>query len=176
MPPRVPRKLGLVRAGHHYPEGEQRKLVRAAGATAVYATVDDLFGAARPGDTIVVSRLDRLGTSVTEVLRTVDRSVAFGLGLQSLAEDIVPGTPRGKQSMTVLRALADGEQILMNERAAAARALSRKDGARSGRPALLTDEQVAVAVAMRSAGRTAQSIADAVGVSRATLYRAFDRG
>lgn len=132
----------------------------------------ELLSYARPGDTIVVIALDRLGRSLSGVIRTIEELQKRGITLRSLREGVDYSTPTGRMMAAMFAALAEYERELIRERAAAAREAALLRGQRAGRKPVLTDEQVAVARRMRQAGEDIHSLmATFPQASRATLYR-----
>jgi DNA invertase Pin-like site-specific DNA recombinase len=75
----------------------------------------------RAGDTVVVVALDRLGRSLSAVIRTIEKLTERGVLLRSLREGIDYSTPTGRMLAGIFAALAGYERELMHERAAAAR-------------------------------------------------------
>ena len=88
----------------------------------------ELLGYVRAGDTMVVVALDRLGRSLSGVVRTVETLTERGVLLRSLREGIDYSTPTGRTLAGIFAALAGYERELMHERAAAARARGRHTG------------------------------------------------
>lgn len=130
--------------------------------------------ACRPGDVLVVWRLDRLARSTSELLSIGDRLQAADVGLRSLTEHIDTSTAAGKLVFTVIAAMAEFERNLISERTRAGMAAARAKGRRGGRPAKLTDKQLGLAdLLMADPSTTGQQVADQFGVHRGTLYRAL---
>lgn len=126
----------------------------------------------RPGDTLVVWRLDRLGRSLKHLMETVawlgDRDVGF----RSLHESIDTTTSTGRLVFHIFGALAEFERDLIVDRTRAGLMAARERGSRPGRRPSLSSDQVAVVRQMAAEGRfTTSAIAEVVGVSRATVYR-----
>jgi len=95
----------------------------------------------RAGDVVVVAALDRLGRSLSGVIRTVETLTEAGVLLRSLREGIDYSTPTGRMLAGIFASLAAYERELMHERAAAARAAARTRGRHTGRPPRLTEAQ-----------------------------------
>lgn len=132
----------------------------------------DLLGYAREGDVVVVVALDRLGRSLTGIVRTLDDLRERGILVRSLREGIDTSTSTGRMVAGIFASLAEYERTLMLERAAAARAAAIARGKRPGRKPVLTDEQVQVARAMRRNGEGIHVLrATFPAASRATIYR-----
>jgi len=132
----------------------------------------ELLGYAREGDVVVVVALDRLGRSLTHIVRTLDELRTRGILVRSLREGIDTSTSTGRMVAGIFASLAEYERSLIIERAAAARAAAIARGQRAGRKPVLSDEQVAIAQRMRKNGESIKSIALAFPTaSRSTLYR-----
>jgi DNA invertase Pin-like site-specific DNA recombinase len=130
-----------------------------------------LLDYARPGDTIVVVGIDRLGRNAAEVMVTIRDLGARGIVLRSLREGIDTSNATGRMIAGVLASLAELELELGRERRTAARASRKQRGMPIGRPKALSEAQIRQASQMRAAGEPVPEIAKTVGVSRATLYR-----
>ena len=89
---------------------------------------------ARPGDIIVVWRLDRLGRSLKELIETVTTLAERGIELRSLKENIDTSTPTGKLMFHIIAALAEFERDIIQERTQAGLEAARARGRRGGRP------------------------------------------
>ncbi len=87
------------------------------------------------GDTVTVVALDRLGRSLSAVIRTIERLTDDQVLLRSLREGIDYSTSTGRMLAGIFASLAEYERELIHERAAAARAAARLRGRHTGRPA-----------------------------------------
>ena len=162
---------------------QQNAALEAVGVTKTFADTmsgarDDRPGLAalmeyvRPGDTVVVWKLDRLGRNLQHILATVKALTDRGVTLLSTSDGIDSSTPAGRMMIGVLGSLAEYERELTRERTALKRVTSRANGTRFGRPRKVKDaEHVATAKRMKADGHTGKDIAKYLGVSRATLYR-----
>jgi DNA invertase Pin-like site-specific DNA recombinase len=128
----------------------------------------------RTGDTVTVESLDRLGRSMSEVIRTADDLHQRGIILRTLKEGIDYSTPTGRMIAGIFASLAEYERVLINERAADARAAAKARGKQTGRPRALTAEQTALVRRMRDAGESVPTIVSTLKVSRATVYRVLN--
>src|SRR5689334_19798442 len=128
---------------------------------------------ARPGDTLVVWRLDRLGRSLRHLIETVQELEQRGIHFKSLTEQIDTTTSGGKLVFHIFGALAEFERDLIRERTQAGLAAARARGRVGGRPKKLAEpKQVALARALYEGGQTdIATICQTLGISRATLYR-----
>ena len=130
-----------------------------------------LLDYARPGDAIVVVGIDRLGRNAAEVMTTIRDLGERGIVLRSLREGIDTTNATGRMIAGVLASLAESELELGRERRAAAREARRARGQSIGRPRALDEKKAALAMRMHASGESASTIANTLGVSRATVYR-----
>jgi DNA invertase Pin-like site-specific DNA recombinase len=91
--------------------------------------------------------------------------------LRSLCESIDTSNATGRMVAGVLASLAELELELGRERRSAAREARRARGQSVGRPKALDQSKMALAQRMHASGESAGTIAAALGVSRATVYR-----
>src|SRR5919206_4316257 len=113
----------------------------ASGAKAERPVLEEVLGYLRPGDTLVVWRLDRLGRSLQHLIDVVAALAERGIGFKSLTEQIDTTTPGGKLIFHVFGALAEFERDLIRERTQAGLAAARARGRNGGRPALLDEKK-----------------------------------
>lgn len=130
-----------------------------------------LLDYAREGDAIVVVGIDRLGRNAAEVMTTIRELGERGIVLRSLREGIDTSNATGRMVAGVLASLAELELELGRERRSAAREARRARGQSIGRPKKLNASNEALARRMHANGEPASTIAEALGVSRATVYR-----
>src|SRR6202048_3397529 len=130
-----------------------------------------LLDYARPGDAIVVIGIDRLGRNAAEVMTTIRELGERNIVLRSLREGIDTSNATGRMVAGVLASLAELELELGRERRTAAREARRVRGQSIGRPRALDQKSAALAQRMHASGESASTIATALAVSRATVYR-----
>src|SRR5271165_1980510 len=130
-----------------------------------------LLDYARPGDAIVVVGIDRLGRNAAEVMTTIRELRDRDIVLRSLREGIETSNSTGRMVAGVLASLAELELELGRERRAAARQARRARGQHIGRPKALDKSKASLARRMHASGEPVSTIATALGVSRATVYR-----
>jgi DNA invertase Pin-like site-specific DNA recombinase len=99
----------------------------------------------RPGDTVVVWRLDRLGRSLRNLIALVEHLAEREVGFRSLTESIDTSTPGGKSIFNIFASLAEFERSLIRERTVAGLAAARARGRKGGRPPAMTPQQVKLA-------------------------------
>ncbi|WP_163747145.1 recombinase family protein [Mycolicibacterium helvum] len=130
-----------------------------------------LIDYARKDDVIVVFAVDRLGRSASEVMSTVADLLNRGIIIRALREGVDSSTPTGRAVLGIMASLAELELELGRERRTAAREARRARGQAIGRPKALDAQKAALAQRMHVSGESATTIAAALGVSRATVYR-----
>ena len=146
---------------------------QASGSTTKRPELDKLLAYAREGDTLVVWRLDRLGRSTQHLLRTIEELGQRGVGFRSLTEAISTDSASGALLLTIMSAIAQFELSLVKERTIAGIQAARNRGVRIGRPPKVTLTKIEAAKEMKAAGMSTSEIAEALGVSRRSVYRAF---
>jgi len=130
-----------------------------------------LLDYAREVDAIVVVGIDRLGRNAAEVMTTIRELGEHGIVLRSLREGIDTSNATGRMVAGVLASLAELELELGRERRSAAREARRARGQHIGRPKALDKSKASLAQRMHTSGESASTIATALGVNRATVYR-----
>lgn len=125
------------------------------------------------GDTLVVTKLDRLGRNTTDVLGTVEKLAGMGVHVHCLALKGVDLTcASGKLHMTVLAAVSQFERDLLIERTHAGLARAKAEGKKLGRRDSLTSQQKAEIKMKLAAGATARGLAREYAVSHPTILKA----
>ena len=117
----------------------------ASGALAARPELGKVLDQLRPGDTLIVWRLDRLGRSLRHLADTVTGLAERDVGFRSLQEAIDTTTPGGKLVFHVFASLAEFERDLIRERTQAGLAAARARGRNGGRPPVLDPGQVELA-------------------------------
>jgi len=135
--------------------------------------LDAVMAALRPGDTLVVARLDRLGRSMPHLVATVHELAARGIGFKSLAESIDTTSAAGRLVLHIFASLADFERELIRERTRDALAAKKRRGEPVGRRRALSPSRVDAAREMLESGHGAAHVARILKVGRSTLYRAL---
>lgn len=126
----------------------------------------------RPGDTLVVWKLDRLGRSLRNLIDVVRELEDRGVGFRSLHESLDTTTPGGRLIFHIFGALAEFEREIIRERTVAGLAAARARGRSGGRPSTMTPAKLKIAQQMYdSREHTVAAIAKTLGVSRASIYR-----
>lgn len=126
----------------------------------------------RPGDTLVVWRLDRLGRSLPHLINTIADLDKRQVGFRSLTEAIDTTTSGGRLLFGIMAALAEFERSLIRERTIAGLQAAAARGRHGGRPSTLTDIQIEHARTLRQEGKSLSAIAAVLRVSKSTAARA----
>ena len=166
----------------------QRDALLAAGVDARHLFEDHASGAkddriglaqalefVRPGDVLVVWKLDRLGRSLSHLLAIVntlkDKQVAF----RSLTEGMDTATASGELLFHVFGALAQYERALIQERVVAGLAAAKRRGRIGGRPQAITGEKLNTITAALDGGMSKAAVCRHFGVKRTTLIETLAR-
>ena len=144
-----------------------------SGAAKSRPKLDKLLGSLSEGDVLTVWRLDRLGRSLPHLIACVTTLEERGAHLRSLTEGIDTTTAQGRVTFGIMASLAEFERSLVFERTRAGLASAKLRGARIGRPKSLTPAQVRHARKLLDGNERPLAVADSMGVSRSTLYRAL---
>jgi DNA invertase Pin-like site-specific DNA recombinase len=126
----------------------------------------------RPGDELVVVKLDRLGRSTRDVLNLVHELEQKGAGLRVLEPEFCTSTDTGRILVTVLGMVAEMERrfILERQRAGIEAAKAKGDVYKGRKPSVPVDE----VRRLRGEGKGPTEIAEALGVSRMSVWRALN--
>jgi len=144
----------------------------ASGAKASRPELDKMLEQLRPGDVVVVWRLDRLGRSLKNLIDLVDELGKNGVGFHSITENIGTTTPNERFMFRLFGSLAEFERELIRERTMAGLAAARARGRVGGRPSVMDAKKIATARKLYdSREHTVAEIAEMLNVSVATIYR-----
>jgi DNA invertase Pin-like site-specific DNA recombinase len=124
-------------------------------------------------DAVVVWKFDRFARSVSHLLRALETFKALGIEFVSLSEQVDTSTPTGKMVFTVLGAVAELERSLIAERVRAGLRNAKAKGKKLGRPRVVVDPSIIVA--LRAQGRSWAEITEKLGVGKGTAQRALQR-
>ena len=151
--------------------GVERLYSEQVSSVATRAQLELALDYVREGDALVVTKLDRLARSVHDLCNIVKRIEAKGASLRILAMNLDTSTPTGKLMLNVLGSVAQFEREVMLERQREGIAKAKSEGKYKGREptAMRQAEQIKALVA---AGWTRPRIAEELGVSLRSVYRA----
>lgn len=143
------------------------------GTKANRPELDRLRSQLRAGDTLVITRLDRLGRSAKDLLNLVSDLQDQGVNLEVLEQNINTSTPEGKLFFTLVASFAEFEREIMRSRTMDGLAAARARGRLGGRKPAMSEVKISTAKQLYSEGKYVKDIAEALGVSRPTIYRAL---
>jgi DNA invertase Pin-like site-specific DNA recombinase len=187
-------RIGVARVStrDQNPEAQQDAL-RAAGCERIFTDkasgklarrpeLDKALLVAREGDQLVITKLDRLGRSLKNLIELSEVLRSRGIGLVVLDQGIDTATPAGRLFFQIIGAIAEFEHALMSDRTLDGLEAARARGRTGGQKPKLKARQIKLAQEMYDElgedGKrryTVQQIADEFGVSRPTIYRHLER-
>ena len=176
---------GYARVSTKYQEKDgnsleaQEKQLRSAGAKLVYresssgATLErqifrELKNALEPGDTLMITKLDRLARSAILGIELIEELLNRGIKVHVLNMGLMDNTPTGKLIRSVLLAFAEFERDMIIERTQEGRKISGNFG---GRPRKFKPEQINHALSLLNS-HSYRQVSEMTGISISTLSRA----
>jgi DNA invertase Pin-like site-specific DNA recombinase len=125
----------------------------------------------RAGDTLVITKIDRLARSLLDLITIADELRAAGVTLEVLSGTFNRADPMGEAFFQMTGVFAQLERDLIRQRTNEGLAAARARGRKGGRKPKLTDAQAAEVCAMYAAkGKTVAEIGDLFGISREAVY------
>jgi len=161
----------------------QQEALRTAGAAQIFsekqsgiktdrASPARCLASLEPGDTVVVTKLDRLARSTRDLLNTLDAVAKAGATFRSLGDGWADTTtPHGQLMIPVLGGLAEFERHLILSRTAEGRVRAKARGVKFGRRPKLTKHQREEALIRKRNGEPLTAIARSYNVSHMTICR-----
>ncbi|MGZ2442818.1 recombinase family protein [Sinorhizobium medicae] len=158
----------------------QETALRAAGATIIRSEkksgtttkgrdeLATLIEFARAGDTIMVTRIDRLARSIADLAQIVRTLESKGVHLKATEQPIDTSSPAGRAFLQMLGVFAEFETAIRRERQLEGVAKAKANGVYKGRKASIDADKVKALVA---AGKGATEIAKELNIGRASVYR-----
>lgn len=134
------------------------------------AELSTLLEFAQTGDTIVVTRIDRLARSIADLASIVKCLEAKGVLLRATEQPIDTGTAAGRAFLQMLGVFAEFETAIRRERQLEGIAKAKTDGKYKGRPASVDAAKIKQ---LRQDGLGASAIAKRLSIGRASVYRAL---
>ena len=127
------------------------------------------------GDTLVVTKLDRLARNVVEGVTLVRELLRSGIKVHVLNVGLLDDTPMGNFFITTLLAVAELERSMIMERTQAGKEVAKtKPGFKDGRPRIAKN-RIDAALSLVDAGNSYNKVAELTNIGVATLYRARAR-
>ena len=143
-----------------------------SGARKKRPVLERLLSELRADDVVVVTRLDRLARSTSELLRIAETIEEKNAGLQSIAEPWADTTtPAGRMVLTVFTGIAEFERSLIATRTEEGRRAAQARGVPFGRPPKLRPDQRTLARNLIEEGESVSDVARTFNVHVATIYR-----
>ena len=122
----------------------------------------------RPGDELVITRIDRLARSVKDLQDIVHELREKGVALRATEQPIDTSTPAGKCFLDMLGVFAEFETSLRRERQMEGIAKAKAEGRYTGRPKTIDADKVNE---LKAQGVKPAEIAKQLGIGRASVYR-----
>ena len=138
----------------------------------VVAELQTILDFLRPGDALMVTRIDRLARSIGDLQDIVRAVRAKGATLKATEQPFDTGTAAGKCFLDMLGVFAEFETNLRKERQMEGIAKAKAAGVYKGRPASIDPAQVQQ---LKAQGMGPSQIAKHLGIARASVYRALER-
>lgn len=161
----------------------QDELLRAAGCEKIFAekksattregrqALQDALEFVREGDTLVVTRLDRLARSIMDLRQIIDQLNAKGVTFRCLQQGAIDTTRSdGKLLLNILASFAEFEADIRRERQRDGIEKAKAKGVYKGRPKVIDPEKVR---SLHASGIGPTEIAKQMGIGRASVYRAL---
>ena len=133
--------------------------------------LDDLLNYLRPGDTLVVWKLDRLGRSLPHLVELVGQLSKRGVALRSVKEKIDTESAAGRMFLNIMASLAQFERELIQERTKAGLAAARARGRLGGRKPILSESKLSQARTLLAANTPFIEVCRTLQCSPRTLRR-----
>ena len=131
-----------------------------------------LIARAESGDTVLITKMDRLGRNTLDMVGLVEQFSSHGVVIQFLDDHLNTAGETGKLIITILAAVAQSERARILERTNEGRVAAMEKGVRFGRPTEVDTERFKSLI---SEGMPAAQIAQELGVSRQYVYKLKDK-
>jgi DNA invertase Pin-like site-specific DNA recombinase len=151
-------------------EGDHLFKEKESGATNNRHELANMLKFVRKGDTLIVTKLDRIARSTKNLLEIAETLEQKGVTFKVLNIQLDTSTPTGKLMLTMLGAIAQFEREMMLERQAEGFAIAKAKGLIKGRPSTAKQKSSEVAK-LASSGLTKNEIAKQLGIGIASVYR-----
>lgn len=133
--------------------------------------LDNLIGILQDGDTIIVTKLDRIARSLRQGIDLIDSLVEKGVAVNVLAMGKIDNTPNGKLIRNVMLSFAEFERDMIMQRTREGKAIARQQpGYKEGRKEKFTKAQIDHAMKLLE-GYSYKQVAEMTGISKSTLIR-----
>ena len=143
---------------------------KASGAKVDRPELAAMMNYCREGDTVVVSKLDRVARSTAHLLTIVDTFEKCGVAFKVLNISLDTSTPTGKLMLSMLAAIGQFEREMMLERQREGVEIAKRAGKYTGRKAT-AQAQAGKVMELLQQGLTKQAVADSLKIGVASVYR-----
>lgn len=148
---------------------------RASGAEDDRPGLISALAFVRPGDVLIVWKLDRLGRSLSHLLTIINSLRERKVGFRSLTEGMDTTTASGELLFHVFGALAQYERALTRERVIAGLAAAKRRGRVGGRPPAIAGEKLEAVITALEAGMSKAAVCRNFSLKRTTLIETLAR-
>src|SRR5215208_172222 len=146
-----------------------------SGAKAERPKLNNLIKQLRPGDVLIIWKLDRLGRSLKNLIDIVQQLIQNDIGLRSLNDPIDTTTSQGRLIFNIFASLAEFERDVIRERTQAGLNAARARGRFGGRPKGISKKGEATACAVETLYKekklSVMEICKKLSISKSTLYK-----
>jgi DNA invertase Pin-like site-specific DNA recombinase len=132
--------------------------------------LNNLLSEIKPGDTLKVYKLDRLGRSTSHLMDIIEHLNENNIGFVSVTDNLDTTTAMGKMIFTVFAAFAEFERNLISERTKAGLQAVKAKGVKLGQPIKWTEKQIKQVIQMKSKGIKVSDISKAMNIPQSTIY------
>ncbi|NDO83171.1 resolvase [Citrobacter sp. NCU1] len=122
----------------------------------------------RDGDTVVITKLDRMGRSLADLLDIVNTLKAKGVSFKVLDQSIDTSTPQGILMLSMLGAFAEFELSIRKERQMEGIARAKEEGKYTGRPKTIDEQPIREALL---AGMSIREAASKLGIGKTSVHK-----
>lgn len=143
---------------------------KASGKNDQRAGLSLMLTKAREGDTILVTKLDRLGRNTVDMIRIIDELHQRGISVRFLDDGISTEGSMGKMVVTILAAVAQAERERILERTREGRKLAMDSGIKMGRKPSINEKLKAQIIELNNSGMPKTQIAKDMKISRQSVY------
>ena len=166
----------------------QREMLLAAGCGAVFTDAEttgsppsgpglhEALERLDTGSILVVTRLDRLGHALPQLLKLLAKLADEEVTVRALEQDVDTGAATAEAQRALIMALSECERAKASEHTRVGLSNARRNGVRVGRRPALSQAQVEIARELVASGRLRKDVARSLGVSLPTLRRSLRAG
>ena len=142
------------------------------GKTANRPVFQEVLAKLQPGDTLVVTKLDRFCRSTKEGLQVIEELQKNNVNIHILNMGLIENSPMGSLITTCLLAFAEFERSMIVERTQAGKEIAKQNpDFREGRKPTYSKKQFAHAASLKQEGYSYKQVEEVTGITKSTLYR-----